>query len=268
MSKRKTGTIRIGIGGWTYEPWRGTFYPAKLPQKRELEYASRELTSIEINGTYYGSQKPESFIKWREETPEDFVFSLKAPRFATNRRVLAEAGETIERFFKSGVMELKDKLGPVNWQFMPTKKFDPADFESFLKLLPKEVGGRAIRHVVEVRHDSFRTPEFVALLREHGVAASVAGNSEYPQIPDITAPFVYARIMGTQQAEPLGYSQSALDLWAERAKRWAAGTIPDGLETVAEQELKPAPRDVYLYVISGQKQRNPAAARALIERVA
>ncbi len=165
MGGTAAGTIRIGIGGWTYEPWRGAFYPDELPQKRELEYASRKLTSIEINGTFYGSQKPETFAKWRDETPDGFVFSLKAPRFVTNRNVLAGAGATIERFFAGGVMELKDKLGPINWQLAPTKKFEPADFEAFLKLLPKEVNGRALRHVVEVRHDSFRSPDFIALVR-------------------------------------------------------------------------------------------------------
>ena len=148
--------IRIGIGGWTYEPWRGSFYPEGLAQKRELEYASRKLTSIEVNGTFYGSQKPATFMKWHDETPDDFVFSLKAPRYATNRRVLSEAGETIERFFASGVLELKDKLGPINWQFAPTKQFDADDFEGFLQLLPERVDGRAIRHAVEVRHESFR----------------------------------------------------------------------------------------------------------------
>ena len=158
--------IRIGVGGWTYEPWRGTFYPEDLPQKRELEHATRHLTSIEINGTYYGSQKAATYAKWRDETPDDFVFSLKAPRFAMNRTVLAEAGGTITRFFNSGVAELKDKLGPINWQFLPTKKFDPADFEAFLKLLPREIAGRPLRHAIEVRHASFRTPAFIALARK------------------------------------------------------------------------------------------------------
>ena len=170
----RVGRIRIGVGGWVFEPWRGGFYPDGLAQKRELEFASRKLTSIEINGTYYGSQKPASFRKWYEETPEDFQFAVKGPRFATNRRVLAEAGESIERFFGSGVMELKEKLGPVNWQFMATKKFDAEDFAAFLALLPAEVDGRPIRHAVEVRHASFRHPEFVALAREHGVATIVA----------------------------------------------------------------------------------------------
>ncbi|HEX3983028.1 MAG TPA: DUF72 domain-containing protein [Acidisoma sp.] len=267
MAKKDSGTIRIGVGGWTYEPWRGTFYPDKLPQKRELEYAAGQLTAIEINGTYYGSQKPESFRKWHDETPDGFVFSLKASRYSTNRRVLAEAGDSIERFFKSGVLELKDKLGPINWQFMATKTFDPADFEAFLKLLPKSVDGRAIRHVVEVRHESFRNPDFVALLRDYGVAAVVAGDAEFPQIADVTAPFVYARIMGTAEAEPLGYSEKALDLWASRAKQWAAGETPKELDSVTPPQQDGKPRDVFLYVISGHKVRNPAAARALIERV-
>ena len=200
------GRIRIGVGGWTYEPWRGVFYPEGLTQKRELEYAGAHLTSIEVNGTYYGSQKPESFARWREETPENFVFAVKGPRFATNRRVLSEAGPTIERFFSTGVTELKEKLGPINWQFATTKKFDAEDFGAFLALLPKSIGGLAIRHAVEVRNASFRTPEFVALARAHGVAVIIAGDSDYPQIADVTAPFVYARIMGTSEQEALGYA--------------------------------------------------------------
>lgn len=259
--------IRVGIGGWTFEPWRGAFYPEGLPQKRELEYASRQLSSIEINGTFYGSQKPASFAKWHDETPDDFVFALKGPRFTTNRKVLAEAGESIDRFFASGVMLLKDKLGPVNWQLMPTKKFDPEDFAAFLELLPKSVESRTIRHAVEVRHASFRTPELVALARTHGVAVVVAGDSDYPQIADVTAPFVYARVMGTKEDEPLGYPAADLDRWAERARRWQAGGAPDDLERLAEVPAMTG-RDVFLYVISGHKVRNPAAARALIDRLA
>jgi uncharacterized protein YecE (DUF72 family) len=267
MRGTATGAIRVGIGGWTYEPWRGTFYPDELPQKRELEYASRRLTSIEINGTFYGSQKPETYAKWHDETPDGFVFSLKAPRFATNRKVLAEAGGTIERFFAGGVMELKDKLGPINWQLAPTKKFEPADFGAFLKLLPEEVGGRALRHVVEVRHGSFRSPEFIALVREHGVAVVIAGDSAYPQIADPTAPFVYARIMGTQEAAEMGYSDAALDLWAGRAQAWASGAAVEGLDCVEPQRVDGKVRDVYIYVISGHKVRNPAAAMALLRRL-
>lgn len=262
-----TARIRIGIGGWTYEPWRGRFYPSDLPQKRELEYASRKLTSIEINSTFYGTQRATSFEKWHDETPEDFVFALKAPRFATYRRVLAEASESVERFLSSGVLALKDKLGPINWQFAPTKQFDAEDFDGFLRLLPPKIDGRMIRHAVEVRHESFRHREFIAIAREHGVAVVMAGDSDYPQIADVTAPFVYARIMGTVESDALGYSEQALAEWAKRAKQWAAGDEADDLQTVAPvPSSKDARRDVYLYVISGYKAHNPATAMALIER--
>lgn len=259
--------IRIGIGGWTYEPWRGTFYPEGLSQKRELEFASRALTSIEINGTYYGAQKPESFAKWHDETPENFIFAVKGPRFATNKKVLGEAGASIEKFITGGLLELKDKLGPINWQFMGHKKFDPADFEAFLKLLPKSHDGRVLRHAVEVRNDSFSTPDFVALARAYGVAIVLAGDSEHVQIADATAPFSYLRIMGTTDAKPLGYSPAALDLWAKRAKQLSAGEAPDGLRHAASSPAVKAPRDVFAYVISGHKVLNPSAAKALIERL-
>ena len=269
MPKRDAaaGKIRIGVGGWTYEPWRGTFYPEGLPQKRELEHASRQLTSIEINGTYYGSQKPASYAKWHDETPDDFVFSLKAPRFAMNRTVLAEAGGTITRFFNSGLTELKGKLGPINWQFLPTKKFEPADFEAFLTLLPREIAGRALRHAVEVRHESFRTPGFIALARKYGVAVVIAGDSSYPQIADLTGPFVYARIMGTKATEADGYSGAALERWAARARAWASGSAPDDMEYVEADPGKHESRDVFLYVISGHKVHNPAAAMSLMKRL-
>jgi len=260
--------IRIGVGGWVYGPWRGVFYPEGMAQKRELEYASRKLSSIEINGTFYGSQRPESFAKWHDETPVDFVFALKGPRYATHRRVLAEAGATIERFFASGVLALKEKLGPINWQLMPSTKFGPVDFEGFLKLLPKSVEGRAIHHAVELRHESFKCRDAVALAREHGVVIVLAGDSDYPRIADVTAPFVYARIMGTRETEATGYSAGALDLWAKRAQSWASGGAPGDLETLLPSPArKTAARDVFLYVISGAKERNPAAAMALIERV-
>lgn len=268
MAAKAKGSIRIGVGGWTYEPWRGSFYPAELTQKRELEYASRHLTSIEINGTFYGAQKPETFAKWRDETPDGFVFSLKAPRFAAQRAVLADAGRTIARFFAGGVLELKDKLGPINWQLLPTQSFNPVDFQAFLELLPKEAAGRALRHVVEVRHESFRCAEFLALLKKHGVACVIAGDSAYPQIADVTAPFVYARIMGTLAKEKLGYSGKALDAWAARARAWAAGAAPEGLDYVEPRPADAKSRDVYLYVISGHKVSNPAAAQAMIQRLA
>ena len=267
MTGKKVGTIRVGVGGWTYATWRGVFYPDGLPQRMELKYASQHLSSIEINGTYYGSQKPESFARWHDETPNDFVFSLKAPRYATNRRVLAEAGASIERFFGTGVMGLKHKLGPINWQFMPTKKFDAADFDAFLKLLPAEMDGYKLQHAVEVRHQSFRAPEFVAMARAHGVAVVVEGDSAFPQIADVTASFVYARIMGTQEGEPLGYAARALDGWAERAKTWAAGKTPAGLETVGSAKPGRGKPDVFLTVISGHKVANPKAAMAIMERL-
>ncbi|KRE15908.1 hypothetical protein ASE63_16995 [Bosea sp. Root381] len=263
----KPGRIHIGVGGWVFEPWRGSFYPDGLSQKRELAYAAERLTSIEVNGTYYGSQKPESFARWREETPDDFVFALKGSRYITNRRVLAEAAPSIEKFFTGGVMELKKKLGPINWQFMPTKRFDPADFEAFLKLLPTRVEGQAIRHAVEVRHDSFRSPDFIALLRQYKVAAIIAGDSNYTQIADVTAPFVYVRIMGTSEDEAKGYSDAGLDRWAQNARDWAAGGTPSAFETIGPAPIGSERRDVFLYVISGGKVRNPAAAMALISRV-
>jgi uncharacterized protein YecE (DUF72 family) len=259
-------TIRVGIGGWVFPEWRGSFYPDGLTQKRELEYASSKLGTIEINGTFYGSQKPESFRKWHDETPDDFVFSLKGPRFAANRRVLAEAAPSIEKFLSSGVTELKKKLGVINWQFAATKKFDPDDFAAFLALLPKKHDGIALRHAVEVRHESFQTKDFIDLAREHGVAVVAAADSKYPQIGDITAPFVYARIMGTVEDEKLGYSKKALDQWAARAKEWAEGKVPKGISAVGPATKLPV-KDVFLYVISGAKVRNPHAAMAIADRL-
>jgi uncharacterized protein YecE (DUF72 family) len=268
MLPTTTGTIRVGIGGWTYAPWRETFYPKALPHRRELEYASRQLTSIEINGTYYGTQKRESFIRWREETPENFVFALKGPRFTTNRRILAEAGDSIERFFASGVMNLEDKLGPINWQLPPTKPFDPVDFEAFLALLPKSVEGRTIRHVVEVRHERFLTPEFIALVRSHGVGVVFTDSEKFPNIPDLTSSFAYARLQCAAQDEDNGYPGNALDAWARRALAWSEGKVPEGLQPVAGLDHMPSkPLDVFVYFINGFKPKAPLAAMALIERL-
>lgn len=260
------GKIYIGVGGWTFAPWRGSFYPQGLTQKRELEYMGETLTSVEVNGTFYGSQKSETFAKWHDETPEGFVFSLKGPRFATNRRVLAEAGESVERFITGGVTELKNKLGPINWQLAPTKKFDPEDFGAFLALLPKTHDGIALRHAVELRHDSFSTPDAIALLREHGVALVIAGDSKYPLIPEITADFVYLRLMGTSEDETLGYAEKAITTWTDRFKTWATGGAPSDLDTLATAPSK-TPRDVFAYVISGAKERNPGAAQAMLKRL-
>ena len=254
--------VHVGIGGWVYDGWRDNFYPARLPQKRELEYAASRLTAIEINGTYYGSQKPDSFARWHDQTPDGFVFTLKGPRFATNRRVLAEAGGSIDKFFESGVTRLSRKLGAVNWQFMATKKFDAADFAAFLSLLPKEVDGLAVRHAVEVRHDSFACAEFVTLCRKHGVGIVFSADGDFPTIPDLTADFVYVRLMGTKAGEPLGYPKAMLAKWADRARRWADGESPK-IDLLAPAAPK-KPRDVFLFIISGAKERNPAAAQALI----
>jgi uncharacterized protein YecE (DUF72 family) len=259
--------VRVGIGGWVFAPWRGEFYPKGLPQARELEHASRKLTSIEINGTFYRTQKPDSFRKWAAEVPDDFVFSLKGPQFATNRRVLAEAGPSIERFFGSGVLELKSKLGPILWQMAPTKKFEPEDFAGFLALLPQRLDGRAIRHVVEVRHQSFVVPAFIDLLRKFSVTAVLVDSEKHPLIADITADFVYARLQRTTEKEKTGYPAKALDLWAKRARLWAEGGAPNELATIAAGAPARTPRDVFIYMISGAKVRAPAAAMALIERL-
>jgi uncharacterized protein YecE (DUF72 family) len=259
--------IRIGIGGWVFEPWRGEFYPKGLPKAQELSYASRKLTSIEINGTFYRTQKPDSFRKWAQETPDDFVFSLKGPQFATNRRVLAEAGESIERFFASGVLELKSKLGPILWQMAPTKKFDPDDFAGFLALLPKEIAGTPIRHAVEVRHESFVTPAFVALARRFSVAIVLVESDKHPPIADVTSDFVYLRLQRTSDKVKTGYPPAALASWAERVRTWAAGGVPDDPQTVAGQAPVKTRRDAFVYMISGAKVRAPAAAMALIEKL-
>lgn len=257
--------IRIGIGGWEFAPWRGPFYPEGLPHKQELEFASRHVTAIEVNGTFYRTQTPAAFARWRDETPDDFVFCLKASRYVTNRRVLAEAAPGIRKFLESGLTELGRKLGVINWQFAATKKFDPRDFEAFLALLPKVQDGLALRHAVELRHPSFAVPECMALLRRHGVAAVVADSDEYPRLHDLTAPFVYARLQRASEDEPLGYAPDALDAWAGRAWAWAAGGKP-GLPLLTPAG-KAQRREVFLFFINGFKPRAPAAAMALLERI-
>ena len=263
-----SGKIRIGIGGWNFEPWRGVFYPDKLPQAKELEYAAGKLTAIEINSTYYGSQKPETFRKWASQTPDGFKFSVKASRFSTNRKVLAEGADSVKRFLTSGVTELGDRLGPLLWQFAPTKKFDEADFRSFLELLPQKQDGLALRHVVEVRHDSFRTPAFIALIRKFNVAVVCAEHETYPGIADVTSDFVYLRLQKGKDTFPAGYPPKELDAWAKRFQTFSSGGVPKDLDqVVAKNAPKPAPRDVFAYVIHEGKVRAPAAAMALIERL-
>ena len=260
--------IRVGVGGWTYEPWRNNFYPAGWPQARELEYAGRQLNAIEINGTYYSAQSPATFAKWRDSVPDDFVFSLKASRFATNRRVLAEAGESVARFVASGITELGPKLGPIVWQFAPTKRFDPVDFEAFLQLLPSSADGLPLRHVMDVRHDSFCTPEYLALARRHGVATVLTESDDYPTIFDAHSGLVYARIMRTESGLAEGCTPQTLDALAGCARLLQAGGLPDGMPRHDGVPGVPGtPREVYLYFISGAKERAPAAAMALLRRL-
>ena len=242
--------IYVGIGGWTFEPWRGPFYPPGHPQKRELEYAGQHLTGIEINGTYYGSQKPETFASWAEAVPNGFRFSVKASRFATNRKVLADGAGSIEKFLTQGLTRLGDRLGPILWQFMATKKFERDDFAAFLDLLPETQDGLPLRHALEVRHESFRDPAFVDLARERNMAIVFADSDEFPCIDEQTADFAYARLQRSREDVETGYDGKALDHWADRARGWAKGD-----------------RDVYLFFIAGAKVRNPAAAQALIAKL-
>ena len=244
--------IRVGVGGWTYEPWRDNFYPNGLAQAKELGYASRHLSAIEVNGTYYSTMKPESFRKWHDETPDDFVFSLKASRFATNRKVLAGAGESITRFVQSGLTELGDKLGPIVWQFMPTKAFDPEDFEAFLALLPAAEGSRTLRHVMDVRHPSFLTPAYKSFAKKFKVSTVFTDSDKFPSFDEPEGDIAYARLMRSDAELKTGYAPKALDAWAERARQWAQS---------------PTKRDVFVYFINGAKEKAPAAAGALLERL-
>jgi len=243
-------SIHIGIGGWTYEPWRGTFYPPKHPQKRELEYAGEHLTGIEINGTYYGSQKPESFANWAASVPDGFKFSVKASRFCTNRKILADGAASVEKFLTQGLTRLGDRLGPILWQFMATKKFERDDFARFLDLLPENQDGLPLRHAIEVRHESFRDAAFVDLARERNAAIVFADSDEFPCIDEQTADFTYARLQRSTDDVATGYDDGALDHWAGRAREWAANG-----------------RTAYVFFISGAKVRNPAAAQALLARL-
>jgi uncharacterized protein YecE (DUF72 family) len=250
MAKRKAGKVFVGVGGWNFAPWRDNFYPKGLAHARELHFASRELTSIEINSTFYRLQTPATFQKWHDETPDGFVFSVKAPRFVTQRSRLAEAGSSVERFLGSGVLRLGLKLGAINWQLAPGKQFDAEDLAAFLALLPPKAEGRALRHALEVRHASFDCDALAELAREHQVAVVEAGDSAYPRIQARTAPFSYLRVMGTKANSPKGYAPASLARWRERAQELAR----EG--------------DVYLYFISGAKERNPHAARALLAELA
>jgi len=262
-----TGEVRVGVGGWVFEPWRGVFYPKGLKQADELGYASRHVTSIEINSTYYSSQKPESFAKWAAATPEGFRFAVKASRFATNRKVLGDGAESIGKFLGQGLTELGDRLGPILWQFMATKKFEPDDFEAFLKLLPAKQDGIALAHVMEVRNASFADPAFVALCRKHGVAICVSENANYPLIADVTADFVYVRLLTGSDEIETGYPPLELDRWTKRFQAYAAGGAPADLAPVDATAPPKAARDVYAYVIHEGKVRAPRAAMEFLARL-
>ena len=261
------GAIYVGVGGWTYEPWRGLFFPKGLPAKQELGYASRRLTAIEINGTFYRTQTPASFRKWADETPEGFMFAVKAHRMSTSRKTPAEMADSITWFLNSGVAELGDKLGPINWQFPPYRKFDVEYFDAFLGLLPKELGGRPLRHALEVRHMSFVDPAFVDLLRRHAAAVVFTDAEDWPSIPDPTTDFVYARLQRTRDEVETGYTPEELDFGASAMREWAAGGSPAALPPVSPQPAPHAERDVFVFMISGAKHRCPAAALGMIERV-
>jgi uncharacterized protein YecE (DUF72 family) len=261
------GRIRAGIGGWTFEPWRGVFYPKGLKHAEELSYASRHLTAIEINGTYYSSFKPDSWAKWRAATPEGFKFAVKASRFCVNRKVLTDAAPSIDIFLNQGLTELGDRLGPVLWQFMATKKFDYDDFAGFMDLLPEKLGGLPLKHVIEVRNATFADPKFIGLCRDRGITICVSENENYPIIPDITGDLVYLRLISASDEIETGYGAKDLDLWADRFRTYAQGQVPGDLTPVDRTGPAEGPRDVYAFVIHEGKVRAPAAAMEFIKRV-
>jgi uncharacterized protein YecE (DUF72 family) len=242
--------IHVGVGGWTFEPWRNNFYPAGLPHSKELQYASRQLTAIEVNGTFYSTFKASTFAKWHEQTPEGFVFSLKAHRFTTHRRQLASAGEGIERFVGSGIEALGDKLGPILWQLMPSAQFDPEDLEAFLRLLPREVGGRPLRHVMDVRHPSFACEQYLDLLARNDCTTVYTDSEKFPSIPHAKSGLAYLRLMRSDADCPTGYSPQALAPWVRGAQEWTASG--EG-------------RDAFVFFINGAKERAPAAAMAFLK---
>lgn len=263
------GRIYVGVGGWTFEPWRGAFYPDGLAKAKELAYMAERLTAIEINGTFYRGQKPETFRKWAAEAPEGFKFPLKASRFTTSRRVMAEGAESIERFFGTGPTGMGDKLGPILWQLPAFKRFDKDDIASFLKLLPASHEGVRLRHVIEAGHESFADPAFIELLREADaeVAQVILDDPDHPALADVTADFVYLRLKRSRDDVETGYPDGELDLWAKRLKAYAAGGVPDDLPALSDDKPKKTPRDVFCFFISGAKVKNPAAAMAMIELV-
>ncbi len=258
--------IHVGIGGWNFPPWRGTFYPPGLPQAQELAYAGGKMSAIEINATFYGRQKPASFVKWRDTVPEGFVFAVKASRFTTHKKDLADAGESVAAFLVSGITELGPKLGPVLWQFPPTRRFEREAFAAFLGFLPARQDGVVLRHVIETRHDSFNDPAYMDLLREHNVAHAIIESDKHVLLTDLTADFVYARLEHNGADEPEGYPTAALDGWSRRFKAWAAGEAADDPPRAGPAASK-TKREAFVFFISGDKVRAPDAALAFRSRV-
>lgn len=269
LADARSARIKVGIGGWNFAPWRDNFYPKGLPQRRELEYASRHLAAIEINSTFYRAQTPGIYAKWRDTTPPGFVFSLKAPRQVAEHRRLASAGAVMRAFVFGGLAEFGDRLGPLVWQFPPTREFERDDFAAFLDLLPRELNGQPLRHVLEVRHASFLSPEYLALARAHGTPSVFTDSEQYPSFADLTGDFAYARLMRSRVQHPDGYPAPELDAWAGRARSWAQGSEPTDLPRIVPAGRTPSsPRDVFILFISSAKERNPAAAMALQGRIA
>jgi len=288
----RVGNVRIGISGWTYAPWRGNFYPPGLLQADELSYASRQVETIEINGTFYGLQRPDAFARWYDETPEGFVFAVKGPRFITHIRRLREIETPLANFFASGVLRLEEKLGPLLWQFPPSFRFSAERLDHFLSVLPRDTEAaaalaehpsewlaerawaktarrRELRHAIEIRHQSFLDPAFVALLRRHGVALVFADSVAWPYAEDVTADFVYLRLHGSEELYASGYSDEAIDHFAARIKLWAEGLEPNDARRIAP-DVGPArqdARDVFAYFDNDAKVRAPVDARSLRSRV-
>ncbi|MFL5785314.1 MAG: DUF72 domain-containing protein [Bacteriovoracaceae bacterium] len=282
--------IEIGISGWTYDGWRGTFYPKKLPHHKELEFASRQLPSIEINGTFYALQRPSSYEQWYEKTPEDFVFSVKANRYISHVKKLKDVELPMANFFASGPLKLKEKLGPFLWQFPPSMGFDPDRWKNFLELLPKDFKEAAklakkteldkertfwgidknykIRHAVEVRHLSFLNPWFVELLREHNVAIVFADTAgKWPYLEDVTSDFIYVRLHGEEQLYVSGYDDPSLEFWADRIEAWKNGRQPGDALTITDQRPPERERDIFVYFDNDAKVRAPVDAQSLIRKV-
>ena len=285
------GRIRIGISGWTYAPWRGRFYPPGLPRRRELAFAAGHFATIEVNGTFYSLQRPESFATWGAQAPDDFIFALKGSRYITHFLRLKDIETPLANFLASGPLRLNARLGPILWQFPPRMRFDPGRFGAFLELLPRDTEAaldlarrhdarvearawlridrkRPMRHAVEIRHDSFRDPDFIELLRRHKVALVCADTVDWPRLMDLTADFVYLRLHGSEELYVSGYDDDALDTWAARVAAWASGGEPNDAERVMGRSPKRrAGRDVYVYFDNDVKVRAPEDALHLAERL-